>query len=101
MNKNKPVLTLSMDDKIYLAVAKSFSEPFSFVYTLACDKEKNSNMYEMTASANVHTFKDKGAARVYHDTIAQLVEINEGSSQYKMLFDFNKAKIDAFEEKQR
>lgn len=101
MNKNKPVLTLSMDDKIYLAVAKSFSEPFSFVYTLACNRQKNSGKYDMDASANIHTFKDKGAARVYHDTIAQLVEINEGTGRYKMMCDFNKAKIEAFEKLQR
>ena len=101
MNKNNPVLTLSMDDKIYLAVAKSFSEPFSFVYTLACNRQKKSGQYDMVASANIHTFKDKGAAHVYHDTIAQLVEINEGTSQYKMLFDLNKVKIEAFEKLQR
>lgn len=101
MNENKPVLTLSMDDKIYLAVAKSFSEPFSFVYTLACNGQKNSGKYDMDASSNIHTFKDKDAARVYHDTIAQLVEINEGAGRYKMLFDFNKAKIEAFEKLQR
>ena len=101
MNENKPVLTLSMDDKIYLAVAKSFSEPFSFVYTLAWNGQKNSGNYDMDASANIHTFKDKGAARVYHDTIAQLVEINEGTGRYKMLFDFNKDKIEAFEKLQR
>ena len=101
MNENKPVLTLSMDDKIYLAVAKSFSEPFSFVYTLACNGQKNSGQYDMDASANIHTFKDKEAARVYHDTIAQLVEINEGTGRYKMLFDLNKVKIEAFEKLQR
>ena len=55
----------------------------------------------MDASSNIHTFKDKDAARVYHDTIAQLVEINEGAGRYKMLFDLNKAKIEAFEKLQR
>lgn len=26
MNKNKPILTLNMEDKIYLAVAKNFTD---------------------------------------------------------------------------
>lgn len=29
MNKNKPILTLNMEDKIYLAVAKNFTDTLS------------------------------------------------------------------------
>ena len=96
MNKNNPVLTLSMDDKIYLAVAKSFSEPFSFVYTLACNKIKKTNQYEMVATPQIHTFRDKASARVYHDTIEQMVEAHESNPAYKMLFDVNQGQIEKF-----
>ena len=47
MNKNKPVLTLNMNDKMYLAVAKNFTDVLSFVYTLACNKAANSDKYDM------------------------------------------------------
>lgn len=55
MNKNKPILTLNMEDKIYLA-----------------------------------------AARVYHDTIEQLVEINENNVKYKDTFKANDVLIENF-----
>lgn len=101
MNKNKPVLTLNMEDKIYLAVAKNLVEPFSFVYTLACAKSENSQKYDMFATPQIHTFKDKLSASIYHDTIEQLVAINEGNEKYKMLFDFNKQQIEHFMDSQR
>lgn len=45
MQKNRPVLTLNMNDKIYLAVAKNFTDVFSYVYTLACAKDRRTNKY--------------------------------------------------------
>ena len=55
MSKNKPILTLNMEDKIYLAVA-----------------------------------------RVYHDTIEQLVETNENNVKYKDTFKANDVLIENF-----
>ena len=94
MNKNKPVLTLNMSDKLYLAVAKNFTDALSFVYTLACNKAANSDKYDMVATPQIHTFRDKASARVYHDTVAQLVEANEANAKYKILFDLNKHQIE-------
>lgn len=101
MNNNKPILTLNMNDKIYLAVAKNFTGPMSFVYTLACEKSEKSQQYDMFATPQIHAFQDKVAAGVYHDTIEQLVEINEGNEKYKMLFNCNDPQIKQFMEIQR
>ncbi|MBO5704819.1 MAG: hypothetical protein J6R99_02275 [Alphaproteobacteria bacterium] len=96
MQKNMPVLTLNMNDKIYLAVAKNFTDVFSYVYTLACAKDGRNNQYYMEATPKIHTFKDKSAAHVYHDTIEQLVIMNENDTRYKSLFDFNQHQIKNF-----
>lgn len=103
MGANKPILTLDMDDKIYLAVAKNFTDALSFVYTLACNKIKKTNQYEMVATPQIHTFRDKASARVYHDTIRvyhdtieQMVEAHESNPAYKMLFDVNQGQIEKF-----
>lgn len=96
MGANKPILTLDMDDKIYLAVAKNFTDALSFVYTLACNKIKKTNQYEMVATPQIHTFRDKASARVYHDTIEQMVEAHESNPAYKMLFDVKQGQIEKF-----
>lgn len=98
MQENMPVLTLNMNDKIYLAVANNFTDVFSYVYTLACAKNGRSNKYDMVATPQIHTFKDKSAARVYHDTIEQLVIMNEKDTRYKSLFDSNQHQIKSFGE---
>lgn len=96
MSANKPILTLNMDDKIYLAVAKNFTDALSFVYTLACIKIKQTNKYDLFATPQIHTFRDKAAARVYYDTIEQLVEAHESNPVYQNLFDSNQAQIENF-----
>lgn len=96
MIKNKPNLTLNMNDKIYLAVAKNFTEKFAYVYTLACVYNKKQNNYDMGATPQIHTFKDKSVAHMYHDTIEQLVIMNENFKDYKILFDFNQGLLERF-----
>lgn len=95
MQKNRPVFTLNMNDKIYLAVAKNYTDVFSYVYTLSCAK-KGRDKYDMEATPKIHTFKDKSAACVYHDTIEQLVIMNENDTRYKSLFDFNEGLLAQF-----
>ena len=99
MNGNKPNLTLSMDDKIYLAVAKNSNEKFVFIYTLACLKSnKQQNSYNMHATREVHTFKNPAAAELYHDTIEQIVEINAEDKNKQAIFKVNEQLIDSFME---
>ena len=96
MQKNMPVFTLNMNDKIYLAVAKNYTDVFSYVYTLSCAKDGRNNKYNMVATPKIHTFKDKSAAHVYHDTIEQLVIMNENDTRYKPLFDSNEELLAQF-----
>lgn len=97
MNGNKPNLTLNMDDKIYLAVAKDSNEKFVFVYTLACLKAgAKSNSYNAFATREIHTFKNKEAANLYHDTIEQIVEKNAADETKQFIFKANEELINRF-----
>ena len=98
-NANKPVLTLDMDEKIYLAVAKRDLDKLAFVYTLACLKQnKNINNYNLFPTQEIHTFKSKTSANVYYETIAQIVEFHENDKTKKLLFDTNAEIIERFME---
>ena len=102
MKENKPVLTLSMDDKIYLAVAKDLTGKLSFVYTLACLKtNKNSNMYNLVATREIHTFQTKDAAVIYHDTIEKIVDANASDETKQALFSANEKLINNFTQNAR
>lgn len=102
MKKNKTDLTLSMDDKIYLAVSKELAEKLSFVYTLACLKQKqNSNMYNMFATREIHAFRDKNTAELYHDTIEKIIEKNTSDKSKQVLFSANDKLIEQFYENSR
>ena len=93
----KPILSLSMDDKIYLAVAKDLTGPLSFVYTLACLRQgKNSNTFNMIPTREIHAFKTKEAASVYHDTIESIVNVNAADETKQPLFSANDELIARF-----
>ncbi len=97
MKENRPDLTLNMDDKIYLAVSKNTDSKFAFVFTLACLKmEKNSNSYNLNATREIHAFKNKDAAEIFHDTVEQIIEVNLTNKNYQALFAANEKMIDGF-----
>ena len=97
MKENRPDLTLNMDDKIYLAVSKNTDSKFVFVFTLACLKmEKNSNAYNLNATREIHAFKNKDAAEIFHDTVEQIIEVNLTNKNYQALFKANEKMIDGF-----
>lgn len=98
-NANKPVLTLNMDEKFYLAVAKNDLDKLAFVYTLACLKQnKNVNSYNLFPTQEIHTFKSKSSADVYYKTIAQIVEFNENDKTKNIFFETNAEAIERFME---
>lgn len=100
MSANKPVLTLNMDEKIYLAVAKRDLDKLSFVYTLACLRAgKDLNSYNVFSTPEIHTFKSKTSADVYYKTIAQIIEVNENDKTKKHFFEANDELIESFFEK--
>lgn len=93
----KPDLTLNMDEKIYLAVSKNTDNKIAFVYTLACLKtNEKSNSYNGIATREVHAFKDKDAANIYHDTIEQIININAFDETKKQIFAINEDLIQRF-----
>jgi len=100
MNKNTPDLTLNMDEKIYLAVAKNITNKLAFVYTLACLKHdpKNPNVVDvnMDATAEIHAFRDKNIANLYHDTIEQIIDFNAADDAKRILFQMNENRIEKF-----
>ena len=86
-----------MDEKIYLAVSKEITDKLAFVYTLACLKQgKNTNMYNMYATREIHTFKNKDLAELYHDTVQKIVEKNEQDETKQSLFSVNESLIERF-----
>ena len=98
----KPILSLSMDDKIYLAVSKDLTGPLSFVYTLACLKQgKNSNVFNLVPTREIHVFKTKEIASVYHDTIEKIVDANASDETKQALFSANEKLINNFTQNAR
>lgn len=96
-NNNKPDLTLSMNDKIYLAVSKNTDSKFAFVFTLACLKmAKDSNSYYLNATPEIHAFKNKDSADLFHDTIEQIIEKNITNKNYQTFFSANEELIGNF-----
>ena len=95
MKTNKPVLTLSMDEKIYLAVAKKDLDKLSFVYTLACFKNATTQ-YNMNATPEIHTFNSQKDAKVYHDTIEQIIDFYANDKTKEALFNMNENLIERF-----
>ena len=99
---SKPNLTLNLDDKIYLAVAKRETDKLALVYTLAClRKGKNSNTYDMVATRQVHAFRDKNAAEIYHNTIEDVVGINAETKSVQIFFEAKDKLIEQFLENTR
>ena len=97
MKGNKTDLVLNMDEKIYLAVSKEITDKLAFVYTLACLKQdKNTNMYNMYATREIHTFRNKDLAELYHDTVQKIVEKNEQDETKQSLFSVNESLINRF-----
>lgn len=98
MKENRPDLTLDMDNKIYLAVSKDFSSTFAFVYTLACLKQdkRGSNTYDMFATREIHAFKNKETAKIYHATIEKIIEKNAEDETKQLWFSSNETIIERF-----
>ena len=102
MNGNKPNLTLNIDDRIYLAVARRELGKLTFVYTLACLRtNKHSATYNMVATREVHTFRDNNAAEMYRGTIEDVIAFNAESKSAQIFFEANDKLIEQFLENTR
>lgn len=96
MKANKPLLTLNMNEKIYLAVAKKDIDKLSFVYTLACLNTGNPNQYNLFATPEIHTFDKPTSAKVFYKTVEQIVEDNGNDKNKEDFFKFNEKMIENF-----
>ena len=94
-NSNKPILTLNMDDKIYLAVAKDTNVKKNFVFTLACLKS-GTNTYNMIATREIHLFQTPESAQIYYDAIDKIVDINASDETKQPFFSANEKLIEHF-----
>ena len=99
MNTHKPVLSLNMDEKIYLAVSKNTDSKTAFVFTLACLRlNPNSKSFEGTATREI---KNAESAEIYYNTIDKIVEINASDEKKQMFFEANEKLIEHFMENVR
>ena len=97
MDGNKPNLTLNMDEKIYLAASQRDIDRLSFVYTLSCLKtDKMSNTYNMMATREILTFRNKEFAHLYYDTILEIIDKNMNDKSYDTFFEINEKMIERF-----
>ena len=97
MKTNRPDLTLSMDDKIYLAVAKQNTEKLAFVYTLACLRSNGgANSFNLFPTEEIHAFINKDSANLYYETIQQIIDFNINDKVRTQLFETNDEWIQRF-----
>lgn len=97
MKTIKPDLTLSMDDKIYLAVSKSETDNLMFVYTLAClsGNEQSTNVNTFP-TREIHAFRDKEAGKLYYETIEQIIDFNTNDEGHAVFLETNSDLIERF-----
>ena len=98
MKGNRPVLTLSMDDKIYLAVAKKDLDKLSFVYTMFIAVDKYNQIRPTETKREIHTFTNKDSAQIYHATISQIVDANINDKTKESFFKMHDDAIMNFDE---
>lgn len=91
----KPDLTLSMDDKIYLAVAYKQSDGMGFIYMLICNRVDKSR-YALFPEAQIMTFENAADAKIYYQTLLQIQEFQDTQEIHKKFKKANEAEIQKF-----
>ena len=114
-NNIKPDLVLSMDDKVYLAVANNISESKSgksLVYALVCaymgresdfdnsieiGSEKDDAVYCPIPVKEMYAFHNADNAKLYYEAILQISAVQSNDVALKKLFKKNSKIIERFE----
>lgn len=91
----KPDLILSMDDKVYLAVAYKQADGMGFIYALVCRKLDNAR-YNLFPEMEILTFKNTADAKFYYQALCQIKEFQENQEVFKKLQQTSKQEIDKF-----
>ena len=89
-----PDLTLSMDDKIYLALMYKQVDGIGFIYSLAC--LRTAKGYSVTPESQMMMFKKPAEAKFYYQALQQIKEFQENQADFKKLIQVNKQKVDDF-----
>ena len=91
----KPDLTLSMDDKIYLAVAYKQSDGMGFIYMLICNRVDKSR-YALFPETQIMTFKNATDAKIYYQTLLQIQEFQDTQEICRKFKKTNEPEIQKF-----
>ena len=94
--KGGPDLTLSANDKMYLAIAFNQSELLAFIHTLFCRGRELDGVYNARAESEMLTFKKTSDAKVYYATLQQIQQAQTHSKIYDSMAEFNKELIAQF-----
>lgn len=97
MTKKKdinPKLQLSMQDKVYLAVAQSQADKLVFIHALVCRREFGGT-YKLLPEEEIMTFTSRSDAGIYYQTLLQIQKVQQQST-VSALFDYNKEAIAKF-----
>lgn len=91
----KPDLTLSMDDKIYLAVAYKQADRLAYVYAFTCNKTSH-GQYELFGTQEIMTFQRVSQGKLYYQTLMQIQEAQKQRQIFAELSKYNAAAVDTF-----
>lgn len=94
--KGGPNLTLSANDKMYLAIAFNQSDCLAFIHTLFCRRREFDGVYNARSESEVLTFKKTSDAKVYYATLQQIQQAQTHSKMYDGMAEFNKELIAQF-----
>lgn len=90
-----PVLSLSMTDKMYLALMYQEHNRLAFIYTLFC-RQDLSGGYCAVADQEVLVFKRSSDAKVYYETLQQIQHHQSATKNYQGLVIYNQELIKQF-----
>lgn len=97
MNKKlkKPDLILSMDDKVYLALAFKQVNGMGFIFMLVCAKVGEAT-YSLMPQTQIMTFKNVADAKIYYHTLQQIQDFQDKNEGFKRLKEVNKICVQKF-----
>lgn len=75
----QPILTLSSNDKIFLASTRRDDAIFAYVLALVCYKKKDGlrSDVDINPTEEIYTFESATQADVFHNTVQQMIKMNE------------------------
>jgi hypothetical protein len=82
-----PLLSLSLNDKFYLATARTNDETLHYVYSMFC-RQRQSGTYEMMPETDIAAFADAKVADVYYKTIENAVAYNKRGRMFEAIQGF-------------